>query len=143
MRSVSDFSNMMKQEEKETRIWAEEERARFISLSSGHADWLAAITPASKHDGRMKCSRSIKNFSSSFNMTSKYNQLQDQRAQLPTFEYKQDLIDAIREYSILVIIGETGSGKTTQIPQYILEELPELKKVGVTQPRRIAAITGK
>ncbi|GAN09004.1 conserved hypothetical protein [Mucor ambiguus] len=76
-------------------------------------------------------------------MTSKYNQLQDQRAQLPTFEYKQDLIDAIREYSILVIIGETGSGKTTQIPQYILEELPELRKVGVTQPRRIAAITGK
>ncbi|KAL0135764.1 P-loop containing nucleoside triphosphate hydrolase protein [Mucor lusitanicus] len=74
-------------------------------------------------------------------MTSKYNQLQDQRAQLPTFEYKQDLIDAIREYSILVIIGETGSGKTTQIPQYILEELPELHKVGVTQPRRIAAIT--
>ncbi|EPB87574.1 hypothetical protein HMPREF1544_05665 [Mucor circinelloides 1006PhL] len=76
-------------------------------------------------------------------MASKYNELQDQRAQLPTFEYKKDLIEAIREYSILVIIGETGSGKTTQIPQYILEELPELKKVGVTQPRRIAAITGK
>lgn len=76
-------------------------------------------------------------------MSTKYNQIQDQRAHLPTFEYKQDLIDAIREYSILVIIGETGSGKTTQIPQYILEELPELKKIGVTQPRRIAAITGK
>lgn len=87
----------------------------------------------------------VKNFSLSFftKMASKYNELQDQRAQLPTFEYKKDLIEAIREYSILVIIGETGSGKTTQIPQYILEELPELKKVGVTQPRRIAAITGK
>ncbi|EIE78583.1 hypothetical protein G6F46_003654 [Rhizopus delemar] len=67
--------------------------------------------------------------------------LQEQRQQLPTFEYKQELIDAIREYSILVIIGETGSGKTTQIPQYILEEMPEISKVGVTQPRRIAAIT--
>ncbi|KAI8645378.1 P-loop containing nucleoside triphosphate hydrolase protein [Parasitella parasitica] len=74
-------------------------------------------------------------------MSKKYNQLQDQRSHLPTFEYKQEIIDAIREYSILVIIGETGSGKTTQIPQYILEELPEFKKIGVTQPRRIAAIT--
>ncbi|KAI9268196.1 P-loop containing nucleoside triphosphate hydrolase protein [Phascolomyces articulosus] len=65
----------------------------------------------------------------------------DQRESLPTFEYKNELIDAIREYNVLVVIGETGSGKTTQIPQYILEGLPELKKIGVTQPRRIAAIT--
>lgn len=60
--------------------------------------------------------------------------IQQQRQSLPTFEYKQDLIDAIREYSILVIIGETGSGKTTQIPQYILEGL-DVKRIGVTQPR--------
>jgi HrpA-like RNA helicase len=87
---------------------------------------------------------------------SKYDLLQDQRESLPTFEFKKDLIDAIREYSILVVIGETGtlsfhsisrdfffanlifflgSGKTTQIPQYILEEIPELKRIGVTQPR--------
>lgn len=82
-----------------------------------------------------------------------------QRESLPTFEYKQELIDAIREYNVLVVIGETGmsikhknasiiasvyrfmfvrtlgSGKTTQIPQYILEEMPECKKIGVTQPR--------
>jgi HrpA-like RNA helicase len=40
---------------------------------------------------------------------SKYDLIQDQRESLPTFEYRQDLIDAIREYSILVIIGETGT----------------------------------
>jgi HrpA-like RNA helicase len=39
---------------------------------------------------------------------SKYDRIQDQRRNLPTFEYRQDLVDAIREYSILVIIGETG-----------------------------------
>ncbi|KAG2178324.1 hypothetical protein INT44_001474 [Umbelopsis vinacea] len=67
--------------------------------------------------------------------------IDQERRLLPTYEYKQDLIDAIREHSFLVVIGETGSGKTTQIPQYILEEMPEMKKIGVTQPRRIAAIT--
>ncbi|KAI8990328.1 P-loop containing nucleoside triphosphate hydrolase protein [Pilobolus umbonatus] len=72
---------------------------------------------------------------------SKYERLQLERTTLPTYEYKQDLIDAIREYNILVVIGETGSGKTTQIPQYIMEEMPEMKKIGVTQPRRIAAMT--
>ncbi|KAI9361072.1 P-loop containing nucleoside triphosphate hydrolase protein [Pilaira anomala] len=69
------------------------------------------------------------------------DRIREQRESLPTYEYKHDLIEAIREYNILVIIGETGSGKTTQIPQYILEEMPEMKKIGVTQPRRIAAIT--
>ncbi|KAI9489766.1 P-loop containing nucleoside triphosphate hydrolase protein [Zychaea mexicana] len=65
----------------------------------------------------------------------------EQRENLPTFEFKNELVEAIREYSVLVVIGETGSGKTTQIPQYILEGMPEMKKIGVTQPRRIAAIT--
>jgi pre-mRNA-splicing factor ATP-dependent RNA helicase DHX16 len=67
-----------------------------------------------------------------------FDSIQQQRQSLPTFEYKEDLIDAIREHSILVIIGETGSGKTTQIPQYILEGL-DVKRVGVTQPRYVLA----
>ncbi|KAI9470820.1 MAG: P-loop containing nucleoside triphosphate hydrolase protein [Benjaminiella poitrasii] len=74
-------------------------------------------------------------------MTSRQDRIREQRESLPTFEYKAELIDAIREYEILVVIGETGSGKTTQIPQYILEEMPEIRKIGVTQPRRIAAMT--
>ncbi|KAL1917996.1 uncharacterized protein VTP21DRAFT_3262 [Calcarisporiella thermophila] len=60
---------------------------------------------------------------------------------LPIHEYKEDLIEAIKEYNLLVIIGETGSGKTTQIPQYILDSIPNVKSIAVTQPRRIAAIT--
>ena len=40
-------------------------------------------------------------------------------------------INSLHVYMILYI----GSGKTTQIPQYILEGIPEMKKIGVTQPR--------
>ncbi|CAG8679664.1 6568_t:CDS:2 [Cetraspora pellucida] len=64
-----------------------------------------------------------------------------QRESLPVFPYRQEIIDAIKSEPLLVVIGETGSGKTTQIPQYILESFPEFKLIGVTQPRRIAAIT--
>ncbi|CAG8607015.1 15112_t:CDS:2 [Funneliformis caledonium] len=64
-----------------------------------------------------------------------------QRESLPIFHFRQEIIDAIKNENLLVIIGETGSGKTTQIPQYILESFEDCRLIGVTQPRRIAAIT--
>ncbi|KAI8811883.1 P-loop containing nucleoside triphosphate hydrolase protein [Cladochytrium replicatum] len=63
------------------------------------------------------------------------------RKSLPIYEYRDALVDAIREYDHLVVVGDTGSGKTTQIPQYILEDIPDLTKIAITQPRRIAAIS--
>ncbi|KAJ9053700.1 hypothetical protein DSO57_1021761 [Entomophthora muscae] len=69
--------------------------------------------------------------------------LKQVRESLPIFQYRQELLDAINEYPVLVIVGETGSGKTTQIPQY-LHEAGYTKnglKVGCTQPRRVAAMS--
>ena len=56
---------------------------------------------------------------------------------------KKDLLDAIRTNRILVVIGETGSGKTTQMPQYLNEEgfCKRGMKVACTQPRRVAAMS--
>ncbi|KAF9129661.1 DEAH-box ATP-dependent RNA helicase prp22 [Mortierella sp. 14UC] len=56
------------------------------------------------------------------------------------YDHRKGLMDAIHDNEILVIIGETGSGKTTQLPRYIIEEFRGMR-VGVTQPRRIAAIS--
>ena len=46
----------------------------------------------------------------------------------------------IKKYKVLVLVGETGSGKTTQIPQFIHQEWNS-KKIVITQPRRVAAIS--
>ena len=66
--------------------------------------------------------------------------IQEQRRRLPVYEMREVLIKAIRENSILIIVGETGSGKTTQLTQYIVEAgINGHKMVGCTQPRRVAA----
>lgn len=49
--------------------------------------------------------------------------IQEVRRSLPIFPYREDLLTAIRDHQILVIEGETGSGKTTQIPQYLMEDV--------------------
>ncbi|OAQ35632.1 P-loop containing nucleoside triphosphate hydrolase protein [Linnemannia elongata AG-77] len=53
------------------------------------------------------------------------------------YDHRDGLMDAIRDNEILVIIGETGSGKTTQLPRYIIEEFRSMR-VGVTQPRQVS-----
>uniref|UniRef100_A0A3B3BJ91 RNA helicase n=1 Tax=Oryzias melastigma TaxID=30732 RepID=A0A3B3BJ91_ORYME len=61
---------------------------------------------------------------------------------LPIYHQKNKLIQAVRENSFLIVSGETGSGKTTQLPQYLYEAgFCKDGKIGITQPRRVAAIT--
>lgn len=67
----------------------------------------------------------------------------DQRKGLPMYQYRDSLLDAIRDHQILVITAETGSGKTTQLPQYLYEAGYGKggMKIGCTQPRRVAAMS--
>lgn len=69
--------------------------------------------------------------------------IEETRKNLPIYAYREQFLEALAEYQILVIVGETGSGKTTQLPQY-LHEYGYTKgglKVGCTQPRRVAAMS--
>lgn len=69
--------------------------------------------------------------------------MKKQKKSLPIYAFKQSLIEAIQNYQILIVEGETGSGKTTQIPQYLHEAgfTKDGKKIGCTQPRRVAAMS--
>lgn len=68
--------------------------------------------------------------------------IHDARRSLPVYPFREDFLKALRDNQVLVIVGETGSGKTTQLPQY-LHEVGYTKKgkIGITQPRRVAAMS--
>ncbi|KAH6806578.1 ATP-dependent RNA helicase [Perilla frutescens var. frutescens] len=75
----------------------------------------------------------------SFGQRSKLS-IQEQRQSLPIYKLKKELIQAVHDNQVLVVIGETGSGKTTQVTQYLAEAGYTAKgKIGCTQPRRVAA----
>ncbi|XP_068161602.1 ATP-dependent RNA helicase DHX8 [Antennarius striatus] len=66
----------------------------------------------------------------------------EQRESLPIYKLKEQLIQAVHDNQILIVIGETGSGKTTQITQYLAEAGYTTRgKIGCTQPRRVAAMS--
>ncbi|KAI4160121.1 MAG: hypothetical protein L6R39_000276, partial [Caloplaca ligustica] len=69
--------------------------------------------------------------------------IENTRKSLPIYSFRDDLLAAIEQYQVLIIVGETGSGKTTQIPQYLHEAgyTQNGMKVGCTQPRRVAAMS--
>ena len=59
---------------------------------------------------------------------------------LPIVAHRDDILALLRQHQVLVVAGETGSGKTTQLAKMVLEAFPERDMViGCTQPRRIAA----
>ncbi|MFO7964135.1 MAG: ATP-dependent RNA helicase HrpA [Desulfobacterales bacterium] len=61
---------------------------------------------------------------------------------LPILSKKNDIVEAIKRHPVLIVSGETGSGKTTQIPKFCLDAGRGVDgKIGCTQPRRIAAVT--
>nr|WP_269812603.1 ATP-dependent RNA helicase HrpA [Serratia plymuthica] len=61
---------------------------------------------------------------------------------LPVSQKKQDILNAIRDHQVVIVAGETGSGKTTQLPKICLELGRGVKGlIGHTQPRRLAART--
>ena len=69
--------------------------------------------------------------------------IDETRKSLPIYTYREQLLEAIKEHQVLIVVAETGSGKTTQLPQYLHEAgyTANGQKVGCTQPRRVAAMS--
>uniref|UniRef100_A0A671TJ62 RNA helicase n=1 Tax=Sparus aurata TaxID=8175 RepID=A0A671TJ62_SPAAU len=72
---------------------------------------------------------------------SKLAEVQEARLKLPVLAEEQVIMEAVRENPCVVICGETGSGKTTQVPQFLYEAGYASGIIGITEPRRVAAVS--
>ncbi|KAJ4884583.1 putative pre-mRNA-splicing factor ATP-dependent RNA helicase [Raphanus sativus] len=81
--------------------------------------------------------------------TRSYYEILEKRRSLPVYAQKQEFLQCLMSNQTVILVGETGSGKTTQIPQFVLEAVhvddagknPRKWLVGCTQPRRVAAMS--
>lgn len=80
----------------------------------------------------------------------KIKRLKRDRENLPIAAFRQQLLNELSRQQVLVIAGDTGCGKSTQVPQYLAEEKispadpesdPKYKRIAVTQPRKIACVS--
>ncbi|XP_063818252.1 ATP-dependent RNA helicase DHX29 isoform X2 [Pseudophryne corroboree] len=77
----------------------------------------------------------------------KYRRLLSERKQLPVFAHRDFILETLNRHRVIVVAGETGSGKSTQVPQFLLEDLLLNKwesgkcNIVCTQPRRISAMS--
>ena len=79
--------------------------------------------------------------------SSRYYEILEGRKGLPIWQAREELVKSLKKHQTTVLVGETGSGKTTQVAQFIcdagysLSEDGQTKMIGCTQPRRVAAMS--
>ncbi|GAB2282159.1 hypothetical protein Dimus_016712 [Dionaea muscipula] len=116
---------------------------KILKLNSGAT--AAGINGSS--NGTVAASPSINRWNGRV-YSARYFEILEKRKSLPVWQQKDDFFKVLSANQIIILVGETGSGKTTQIPQFVLEavdlETPDRHRkmmIGCTQPRRVAAMS--
>ncbi|KAI5774414.1 DHX29 [Gulo gulo luscus] len=89
----------------------------------------------------------VRNLFRKLQSTPKYQRLLKERQQLPVFKHRDSIVETLKRHRVVVVAGETGSGKSTQVPHFLLEDLllnewgTSKCNIVCTQPRRISAVS--
>ncbi|GAW02727.1 pre-mrna splicing factor [Lentinula edodes] len=127
----TSLGNIMGVKDEEAEAEAEAERQEKEAKEKGEDNYKGD----SKFASHLKSSTGVSAFARS-------RTLKEQREYLPAFACREDLMKIIRENQVIIVVGETGSGKTTQLAQFLYEDgYCQHGIVGCTQPRRVAAMS--
>ncbi len=133
---LKNLGFMLKKAMKKDRIALGKKLARLKTRAAKAPDLAELFQQAGIIENQIKKSIEIKNWKIKNRPSPEYDE------NLPIIAKKDEIIQAIRTNPVVVIAGETGSGKTTQIPKFCIEAKRGTDgKIGCTQPRRIAAVT--
>ncbi|MBA0721794.1 hypothetical protein Golax_009298, partial [Gossypium laxum] len=105
-----------------------------------------SVSTIETDSSKEKFSAELKKKQENLNASNSVKAMLSFREKLPAFKGKAEFLKAVAQNQVLVVSGETGCGKTTQLPQFILEEeISSLRgancNIICTQPRRISAIS--
>ncbi|EPZ31918.1 P-loop containing nucleoside triphosphate hydrolase domain-containing protein, partial [Rozella allomycis CSF55] len=135
------------------RIREEKEKARLMKELEGKVEQVGVIKEDEQVEVKQEqdevdykkdaqFSTHLKEKQDAVSAFAKSKSIKEQREYLPAFAVRNELLKVIREHQVVVVVGETGSGKTTQLVQYLMEDgYTVYGKVGCTQPRRVAAMS--
>ncbi|KAF9073957.1 P-loop containing nucleoside triphosphate hydrolase protein [Rhodocollybia butyracea] len=127
----TSLGNIMGVKDEEAEAEAEAEKQEKEAKEKGEDNYKGD----SKFASHLKASSGVSAFA-------RNRTLKEQREYLPAFACREDLMRIIRENQVIVVVGETGSGKTTQLAQFLYEDgYCQHGLVGCTQPRRVAAMS--
>ena len=110
-----DVQGLLHRRQRDTLSLTEEKVATFRSILLHYVDFLQ----------KQKFARLVK--------------VKHDQQKLPIYEHREEIVDAITSHQVVVIAGDTGCGKSTQVPQYLLSA--GYTHIACTQPRRIACIS--
>ncbi|XP_062002678.1 probable pre-mRNA-splicing factor ATP-dependent RNA helicase DEAH2 isoform X1 [Rosa rugosa] len=129
------------------------ERKRKVSLFDVVDETTVAAAKMSKSNGGGGAMNHNNPMSSLINrwtgkpFSQRYYEILEKRKTLPVWHQKEEFFQVLKKSQSLILVGETGSGKTTQIPQFVLEAVDRessdksRKMIACTQPRRVAAMS--
>ncbi|CAF0884008.1 unnamed protein product [Adineta steineri] len=125
---------------------AKPRKRRFDDISE--TDYFNNANKSKDYNNMSQANPTINKFTNQ-NYSHQYFELFKKRRQLPVWEYKEAFMATLDKNQVTVLVGETGSGKTTQIPQWCVDfalAIPvtggqKRRGVACTQPRRVAAMS--
>lgn len=113
----------------------------IMGIKEDEGDSAIAVPGEEEHESSSKFGHHMKKNEGASNF-SQSKTLKEQREFLPAFAVRGELLKVIRENQVVIVVGETGSGKTTQLTQFLYEEgYGNRGMIGCTQPRRVAAMS--
>ncbi|XP_070590792.1 putative ATP-dependent RNA helicase DHX57 [Erythrolamprus reginae] len=153
-RFLSNSNNPYQTSEASTEVEAEEDENDQGGLQTVHIEKASYVNLKKKlllksSTPSESITRENLNICKQFRITKssrRYQSMLQERQKLPAWEKKKDILSLLSKYQVLLVSGMTGCGKTTQVPQFILDSTldgPSNKVANIicTQPRRIAAIS--